>query len=97
MVIIILLKILQTYLTVQKQKLQVSALEIELNVAQLETLRWQLNPHFLFNTLKWGHYFDDYWYSLKSNIVEFTIHIFIVYGHIFYLIPKFIYKKKMVC
>jgi len=48
----------------------------------------------LFNTLKWGHYFDDYWYSLKSNIVEFTIHIFIVYGHIFYLIPKFIYKKK---
>lgn len=50
--------------------------------------------YFVFNTLKWGHYFDDYWYSLKSNLVEFTIHIFIVYGHIFYLVPKFIYRKK---
>lgn len=50
-VIIILLKILQTYVTVQKQKLQVLTLENELNVAQLETLRWQLNPHFLFNSL----------------------------------------------
>ena len=50
--------------------------------------------YFLFNTLKWGHYFDDYWYSFKSNIVEFTLHIIIVYGHIFYLIPKLIYRKK---
>lgn len=51
LVIIVLLKILQTYLTVQKQKLQVLTLENELNIAQLETLRWQLNPHFLFNSL----------------------------------------------
>ncbi|HKK12778.1 MAG TPA: histidine kinase [Flavobacteriaceae bacterium] len=48
----------------------------------------------MFNTFRWGHYFDDYWYSLKSNIVEFTIHILIVYGHIFYLVPKLIYRKK---
>ena len=50
-IIIILLKILQTYFTVQKQRMQVLSLENELNTAQLETLRWQLNPHFLFNSL----------------------------------------------
>lgn len=51
LVIIVLLKIIQIYLTAQKQKLHVLSLENELNMAQLETLRWQLNPHFLFNSL----------------------------------------------
>lgn len=50
-VIIALLKILQTYFSAQKQKMQILSLENELNMAQLETLRWQLNPHFLFNSL----------------------------------------------
>lgn len=50
--------------------------------------------YFTFNTLRWGHYFDDYQYSLKSNLVEFAIHIIFVYGHIFYLVPKFIYSKQ---
>jgi sensor histidine kinase YesM len=44
--------------------------------------------------LRWGYYFDDYIYSFKSNVVEFAIHIIIVYGNVFYLIPKFILRKK---
>ncbi|WP_298530928.1 sensor histidine kinase [uncultured Algibacter sp.] len=50
--------------------------------------------YFLFNFVRWGSYFDDYWYSLKSNLVEFPIHIIIVYINIYYLIPKFILRKK---
>jgi LytS/YehU family sensor histidine kinase len=33
-------------------------------------------------------------YSFKSNLVEFSIHIIIVYGNIFYLIPKYVLRKK---
>ncbi len=50
--------------------------------------------YFIFNFVRWGSYFDDYWYSLKSNLVEFPIHIIIVYINIYYLIPKFILRKK---
>lgn len=44
--------------------------------------------------MRWGSYFNDYWYSLKSNLVEFPIHIIIVYINVYYLIPKFILRKK---
>lgn len=50
--------------------------------------------YFTFNVIRWGSYFDDYWYSLKSNLVEFPLHILIVYVNIFYLVPKFILRKK---
>ncbi|EAQ42742.1 sensor histidine kinase [Polaribacter sp. MED152] len=50
--------------------------------------------YFLFNVLRWGSYFNDYWYSIKSNLVEFPIHIIFVYINIYYLIPKFILRKK---
>lgn len=50
--------------------------------------------YFTFNVIRWGSYFDDYWYSLKSNLVEFPLHILIVYFHIYVLIPKFILTKK---
>jgi len=48
----------------------------------------------LFNVLRWGSYFNDYWYSIKSNLVEFPIHIIVVYINVYYLIPKFILRKK---
>src|SRR5699024_7303242 len=35
--------------------------------------------YFLINTFRWGSYFDDYWYSLQSNLVEFPIHLVLVY------------------
>ena len=50
--------------------------------------------YFTFNVVRWGSYFDDYWYSIKSNLVEFPLHILIVYFNIYFLIPKFILKKK---
>ncbi|MBL6446601.1 histidine kinase [Fulvivirga sp. 29W222] len=46
--------------------------------------------YFLFNTLRWGSYFDDYWYSLHSNLVEFPIHIILVYINLYYLLPRYI-------
>lgn len=50
--------------------------------------------YFTFNVIRWGSYFDDYWYSLKSNLVEFPLHIILVYLNIYYLIPRFILTKK---
>lgn len=50
--------------------------------------------YFMFNVIRWGSYFGDYWYSLKSNLVEFPIHILLVYVNIYFLIPKFILTKK---
>ncbi|OSY87233.1 hypothetical protein WH52_12280 [Tenacibaculum holothuriorum] len=45
------LKIIEAYQIVQKQKLKVVSLENKLHLSQLEALRNQLDPHFLFNTL----------------------------------------------
>lgn len=50
--------------------------------------------YFSFNVIRWGSYFHDYWYSFKSNLVEFPLHIFLVYLNIYYLVPKFILTKK---
>ena len=50
--------------------------------------------YFSFNVIRWGSYFHDYWYSLKSNLVEFPIHIIIIYINVYYLIPKLILKRK---
>jgi len=52
--------------------------------------------YFLFNFIRWGSYFNDYWYSLKSNLVEFPLHIIITYFTIYFLIPNFIVKKKYI-
>ncbi|WP_442266630.1 sensor histidine kinase [Tenacibaculum sp. ZS6-P6] len=50
--------------------------------------------YFSFNIIRWGSYFDDYWYSLKSNLVEFPLHIILVYINLLYFIPKFLAQKK---
>ncbi|WP_299888280.1 sensor histidine kinase [uncultured Lacinutrix sp.] len=47
----LILKIIDGYQSLQKQNLQVISLENQLHISQLETLRNQLDPHFLFNTL----------------------------------------------
>ena len=50
--------------------------------------------YFLLNFMRWGSYFNDYWYSIKSNLVEFPLHIIIVYFNIYYLFPNYILKRK---
>ncbi len=50
--------------------------------------------YFLINLVRWGSYFNDYWYSLKSNLVEFPLHIILVYANIYFFVPLFLTKKK---
>lgn len=47
----LILKLIAANQTLQTQKLKVISLENQLHISQLETLRNQLDPHFLFNTL----------------------------------------------
>ena len=51
LVIILIIKAIEVYTTIQEQKLEVISLKNELNSSQLNALRSQLNPHFLFNAL----------------------------------------------
>ena len=51
--------------------------------------------YILFNTIRWGSYFDDYSYSLKTNLLGFPIHMTLAYFNVYYLMPKFVYKKKI--
>jgi len=44
--------------------------------------------------LRWGNYFDDYLYSLKTNIIGFPVHMILVYLNIIVLMPRFVYKRK---
>lgn len=50
--------------------------------------------YFSFNSVRWGHYFGDYVYSIKSNLVEFPIHIILVYFNLYWLVPGLLSKKK---
>lgn len=53
--------------------------------------------YFIFNVIRFGSLNDDYWYSVKSNLlVEFPLNIIITYFTIYYLIPKYILKKKYI-
>ncbi|MCM5661371.1 sensor histidine kinase [Galbibacter mesophilus] len=68
-------------------------------LAVKKTIAWRYHIYFwgiyfLINFIRWGSYFDDYAYSFASNLVEFPLHIIIVYFNVYYLMPKFIYKKK---
>ncbi len=50
--------------------------------------------YFAFNTLRWGSVHDDLLYSLKTNLIGFPIHIALSYFNVYYLMPKFVFKKK---
>lgn len=52
--------------------------------------------YFILNTLRWGSYFDDYSYSLITNILGFAIHMSLCYLNIYVLMPKFIFKRKYI-
>jgi len=50
--------------------------------------------YFIFNVIRWGSYYQDYWYSFKSNLVTFSMSMILVYVNIYVLFPKFILKKN---
>ena len=50
-VILLIIKAVEAYALIQQQKLEVISLKNELTRSQLEALRSQLDPHFLFNAL----------------------------------------------
>ncbi|MDY8138388.1 sensor histidine kinase [Aquimarina sp. 2201CG5-10] len=50
--------------------------------------------YFLFTTFRWGSYFNDYIYSFKTTVLGFAIHMTLSYFNIYYLMPKFIHKRK---
>ncbi len=50
--------------------------------------------YFVFNTFRWGSYFNDYIYSLKSNLLGFPIHMTLCYLNILILMPNLVYRKK---
>jgi len=50
--------------------------------------------YFIFNFLRFGSINQDYWYSFKSNLVEFPLNIIITYFTIYFLIPRYVVRKK---
>lgn len=48
----------------------------------------------MLNFLRWGAYFNDYEYSFKSNLIEFTLHIPLVYFNLFVLVPRYVLTSK---
>lgn len=52
--------------------------------------------YFMFNTFRWGSYFNDYLYSFKSNLLGFPIHMVSSYLNILVFMPFLVYRKKYV-
>ena len=63
---------------------------------KLQNHIWFWGIYFLLNFLRWGAYFNDYSYSFKSNLIEFALHIPLVYFNLFILIPMFVLKSKYI-
>lgn len=55
---------------------------------------WFWGVYFSLNFLRWGAYFNDYEYSFKSNLIEFALHIPLVYFHLFILVPRYVLASK---
>ena len=51
--------------------------------------------YFAFNTIRWGSFYKDFPYSLKSNLIEFPFHIILSYLFIFVMLPKLFNGKKL--
>ena len=63
---------------------------------KLQNHFWFWGLFFLMNFFRWGAYFNDYGYSFKSNILEFSLHIPLVYFNLFFLIPRYVVTSKYV-
>lgn len=52
--------------------------------------------YFFLNVIRWGSYYQDYWYSFKSNMVTVTLGMLLAYFHVYFLLPKLLFKKKLI-
>ena len=68
---------------------------IKFNI-KLQYHLWFWGIYFLLNFVRWGAYFNDYPYSLKSNLIEFSLHIPLVYFNLFVLIPRYLLNSKYI-
>lgn len=50
--------------------------------------------YFVFNVLRWTGINGDFDGAIKTNLIEFPLHITITYFNLYYLMPKFIYTQK---
>lgn len=50
--------------------------------------------YFIFEVIRWGSRYEDYFYSFQSNLVTVSFTMILVYINIYYLIPEFVLKKK---
>jgi two-component system LytT family sensor kinase len=57
---------------------------------------WFWGGYFTLNFLRWGAYYNDYPYSFKSNLIEFSLVIPFVYLNLFVLVPKLVLKQKYI-
>lgn len=69
--------------------------KIKFNI-KLQNHIWFWMIYFMLNFLRWGAYFNDYPYSFKSNLIEFALHIPLVYFNLLILIPIFVLKSKYI-
>ncbi|UOB18086.1 sensor histidine kinase [Abyssalbus ytuae] len=72
---------------------------ININPDNNYTLTWKHHivfwfVYFLFTTFRWGSYFNDYVYSFKTTLIGFAMHMSLCYFNIYYLMPRFIYRRK---
>ncbi|MCV9928894.1 histidine kinase [Flavobacterium sp. LS1R49] len=63
---------------------------------KLQNHLWFWAVYFMLNFLRWGAYFNNYQYSFKSNLIEFSLHIPLVYFNLFVLVPRYVLKSKYI-
>lgn len=65
----------------------------KISSVQINTQIYFWLTYFTFNVLRWGVFYQDYAYSLKSNLIGFPIHITLCYLFIFIFLPKLFQGK----
>ena len=54
------------------------------------------STYFFFNVLRWGSYFSDYAYAVKTGIIGFPIHMTLCYLNILIFMPYILFRKKYI-
>jgi len=80
-----------------------SSIRRNLNINTDKVYKITLRHHIIFwtiyfaiTTIRWGGIHDNYLYSLKTTLIGFPIHMTLCYLNIYFLMPKFVFKRKYV-